>query len=105
MPRRRVLGGGNETRRRGKLYAATGTVMPPNHGGNVITVRQCKGIAVPIFWRVGSKPDIKVQAQMVGLSHAQIVHIAGKCMYHEPAKATLRQGVSIHIHSRGLLDG
>lgn len=30
MPRRRELGGGYETRRRGKLYAATFTILPSN---------------------------------------------------------------------------
>ena len=48
VPRRRVLGGGNETRRRGKLYAATKLAMPFKSDRNVMLMRQWQGIDVPL---------------------------------------------------------
>jgi len=89
VPRRRVLGGGNETRRRGKLYAATKLLMMVERGGNVILPRHLWGIAVTLICGPALQPYSQSQREVIAPVLADVADFLRQRMDHEPPEAPL----------------
>lgn len=101
-PRRRALGGGYDTQRRGKPYAATGLGMKFDSGRGMIGMGRFCVCAQTLWitWEIntlGFDLNVEGEGENILIIPAHIRHIARQLMDQEPAKAAFGQIHTRHI--------